>query len=173
MQSFDSILQVKNGKNNNNALSIVISEWKSSESSLIMNAAECNVEDESEAWIVIQEEVNEQIKKYIAALAKQLEDLTRLIPGMSTAQQPNNYPKAGASSCFSAAVTSLTDFEGNSVVFTVTSLRQTKLQSSNKTMAVERNRKGPWWVAYHEIVDNFQASQFPATTNISCSLGSW
>ena len=72
MQSFDSIWQLKNGKNNENALSIVISESNSSESSLIMNAAECNVEDESEACIVLQEEFNEQIKKYIAPLTKQL-----------------------------------------------------------------------------------------------------
>ena len=66
-----------------------------------MSASECIVEDESEAGILTQEEVNDQIRSYIDPLTKQLEDLIRLIQGMSRAKQPNNYPRAATSVKFS------------------------------------------------------------------------
>ena len=52
-----------------------------------MNAPERNVENEFEVRTVTQEKANEQIRSY---MTKQLEDLTWLIQGISTAQQPNN-----------------------------------------------------------------------------------
>ena len=60
-----------------------------------MNAPECNVQ--SEARILTQEEVNEQIRSYIAHPTIHQEDLTWLIQGRSTAQHPNNDPRAGTS----------------------------------------------------------------------------
>ena len=48
----------------------------------------CEFEDEPEARILTQKEVIEQISSHISPLTKQLEDLTELIKGMSTSQQP-------------------------------------------------------------------------------------
>ena len=101
MQSFDSIRQLKNGNMYDTTVSTIMTN--SPESSPVTNASECKVEDEPEARILTQVEVIEQIRFHIAPLTKQLEDLTRLIQGMSTAQQLNSYPRAGTSGNFSAA----------------------------------------------------------------------
>ena len=79
-----------------------MSENNSTESSPVRNAPECNVEDEPEVYILTQEDVNEQIGSHIAPLTKQLEDMTRLIQGMTTAQNPTSHPRAGTSASFSA-----------------------------------------------------------------------
>ena len=60
-----------------------------------------------ETRILTQGEVDEQISSYIASLTRQLEDLTRLIQGMSTARGPNFSPRAGNSASSSAASPSL------------------------------------------------------------------
>ena len=46
----------------------------------------------SEARILALKEVNEQIRSYIVPLTKQLEDLTRLIWGIFSAEHRNIYP---------------------------------------------------------------------------------
>ena len=58
---------------------------------------------EYETRILTQEEVNEQIKNYSAIVTRQLEDLTRMIQGMSTSHWPNFSPRAGISASSSAA----------------------------------------------------------------------
>ena len=40
-----------------------------------------------------QEAVNEQIRRFIAPLTRQLEELTRLVQGMTTSRHPNYYPR--------------------------------------------------------------------------------
>ena len=40
-----------------------------------------------------QEAVNEQIRGFIGPLTRQLEELTRLVQGMTTLRHPNSYPK--------------------------------------------------------------------------------
>ena len=53
-----------------------------------------NVEGEvSEIQMVIHEAVNEQIRRFIAPLIRQLEELTRLVQGMNTTRHPNHYPR--------------------------------------------------------------------------------
>ena len=80
-----------------------MTENNNTECSPIMKAPERNVDDEPEVHVLTQEEVNEQIKSHIAHVTRQLEVLTRLIQGMSTAQHPTFYPGAGAGASFSAA----------------------------------------------------------------------
>ena len=53
-----------------------------------------NVEGEvPEFQTLTQEPVNEQIRGFIAPLTRQLEELTRLVQGMTTSQHPNSYPR--------------------------------------------------------------------------------
>ena len=53
-----------------------------------------NVEGEvSEIQTLTQEAVNEQMKGFIAPLNRQLEELTRLVPGMTITRHPNHYPR--------------------------------------------------------------------------------
>ena len=64
---------------------------------------EDDVNSETEARILTHDDVNEQIRSYIALLTKQLEDLTRLLQGMLSTQQRNAYPRAATSDSFSIA----------------------------------------------------------------------
>ena len=51
-----------------------------------------DVESENpEIQTLIQEEVNEQIRGFIAPLIHQLDDSTRLVQRMSTSKHPNSY----------------------------------------------------------------------------------
>ena len=49
---------------------------------------EDDVNSETEAWTLTQEDINEQVIFYIAQLTKQLEDFTRLIQGLSLDYHP-------------------------------------------------------------------------------------
>ena len=82
-----------NNKNKNNRF----------ETKLIISAHEIGTRNESEAPILLKEEVNNEIRKYIARLSKQLRELTRLIQGKPRAHRPNVPSKAGTSAKFSAA----------------------------------------------------------------------
>ena len=63
------------------------------EESCNRNASE-NVEGEvPEPQTLIKEAVNEQIRGFIAPLTHQLEELTQLVPGMTTSGHPNSYPR--------------------------------------------------------------------------------
>ena len=74
-----------------------MSESKSSEINPIMSAHENYVRKKSEARILTQEKIDEQIKNYIALLTRRLEDLIWLIQRMSTAHRPNFFARAGVS----------------------------------------------------------------------------
>ena len=53
-----------------------------------------NVDGEiPEIQTLTQEAVNEQIRRFIAPLTRQLEELTRLVQGMTTSCYPNPYPR--------------------------------------------------------------------------------
>ena len=61
---------------------------------LANRSASENVEGEVlEVQTLTQEAVNEQIRGFIAPLTRQLEELTRLVQGMTTSRHPNTYPK--------------------------------------------------------------------------------
>ena len=80
-----------------------MSENSSSGNDPALNCHEDEVNGESKARILTQEDVNEQIRSCIAPQTKQLDGLTRLIQGMPSAQQTNIYSRAGTSASFSAA----------------------------------------------------------------------
>ena len=53
-----------------------------------------NVEGEiTEFQALTHEAVNEQIRGFIPRLTLQLEELTRLVQGLSTSRHPNSYPR--------------------------------------------------------------------------------
>ena len=85
MPIFETILESKNGENYKTATSSTFNKSNSYETNPIMSIYEIKTDNESKACILTQEEVNEQIKKYISRLAKHLEDLIRLIQAMYTA----------------------------------------------------------------------------------------
>ena len=68
-----------------------------------MSAHEDKVNNDSEATILTQEEVDEHIINCFTPLNKQLGDLTRLIQEMSTAHGPSHSPRAGRNASYSAA----------------------------------------------------------------------
>ena len=103
MLAFDTSRFLRNGKKYKTATNTNISENSSSGNDPAMGSHEDEVSSESEAPILTQEDINEQIRCYIAFQTKQLEGLVRLIQGMSSALQPNIYPRAGTSASFSAA----------------------------------------------------------------------
>ena len=69
-----------------------MTKFSCSETSNLLNTRRGNTDSASEARILTQEEVDEQIKTYNAPLTKQLEDLTQLLQGMSSAYQTNLFP---------------------------------------------------------------------------------
>ena len=80
-----------------------MTESNSAESNLIMNAPKRNVQDEPEVLAPTQQELKDQMKKLISLLARQIEDLTGLIQGMTTAQHPTADPRMGTGHRFSVA----------------------------------------------------------------------
>ena len=74
-----------------------------SETNTLVNAHGSKADSESGARILTQEEVDEQIKNKINPLTRQLEDLTRLIEGMSTAHRQNFSSRASTSANSSVA----------------------------------------------------------------------
>ena len=71
-----------------------MTETESSEISALLNAHWDTTEFESEARMLTQEGVGEQINTYIAPLTKHLEDFTRLTQGMSSVHRKNFSPRA-------------------------------------------------------------------------------
>ena len=80
-----------------------MSESNSTETSPIMNAPECDVEDEPELHILTQQKAKEQAINHKAPLTKQLNNTTRLIQGMTITQHPTSYPRACRIDSFSTA----------------------------------------------------------------------
>ena len=97
------IRDLKNGTKYESDLNTRMSEYNSSEANSIMSAHESNNDNESETRIFTQEEVDEQIKNYIDPVTSQLEHLSRLIQGMSTAHRPNLSPRECTTTSSSAA----------------------------------------------------------------------
>ena len=101
MPAFDTVRESRSEKKYETATNTNLSESNSSETKPIMNAHLDDIKNESEARIPTQEEVDEQIRNVINPLNKQLEDLTQLTQGMSTAHRPDLV--LGTSASFSAA----------------------------------------------------------------------
>ena len=97
MKSFDSTRQLVNAKKQDNANSIKMIESNRTESSPIVNLTERNVKDEPEVHVLTRERVNDEIQNHSVSLTKQLEDMSRLIRRMTTAQHPTSCPRVGNS----------------------------------------------------------------------------
>ena len=82
------IWELRNGKKHETATNSDKNENNRSETNPIMSAHGNNTDKGSETRILTQEEVDEQIRNYIAPLIRQLEDLTWLVQKMSTAHRP-------------------------------------------------------------------------------------
>ena len=78
-------------------------EINSSKTSDLPNGHRDNGDSEIEARILTRQEVCRQIKNYIAPVTKKLEDLSRLIKGLSSVHQTNPSPTASTSVYSSAA----------------------------------------------------------------------
>ena len=76
MQTFDSIHELRNGKRYNTAKTTTFSENNSSKGCLTLNSHEINDNEGPEICLLTQNEVNEQIKGFIAPDTRQLDDLT-------------------------------------------------------------------------------------------------
>ena len=107
MPVFNKHKELRNVKKYGTLTTNRVTETNSSESNDFLNALRGNADSESEARILTQEKVDEQIRTYCALLIRQLEDLNRLIQRMSSVHQQNLSSKAGTSDSSTAAGPSL------------------------------------------------------------------
>ena len=84
---------LRNGKRYQTLIEHTMSNHDSTEEMANRSSPE-NVKGEvPESQTLTQETVNEQIRRFIAPLTRQLEELTRLVQGMTTSGHPNFYPR--------------------------------------------------------------------------------
>ena len=84
--------ELRNGERYQASIERIMSDDGSTEEIANGNSSE-NVEREvSEIQTLTQVAVNEQIRGFISPLTRQLEELTRLVQGMTTSRRPNFYP---------------------------------------------------------------------------------
>ena len=85
--------ELRNGKRYKTSDERQMSHHSSSEEIANWSSSE-NVDGEKpEIQTLTQKAVNEQIRGFITPLTRQLDELTRLVQGMSTSRHPNSYPK--------------------------------------------------------------------------------
>ena len=85
--------ELRNGKRYNPCIHRRMSENGGIAEDVTGNLTEIVYAEVSEIQILTQEAVNQQIKRFISALTRQLEELTRLVQGMVTTTHPSHYPK--------------------------------------------------------------------------------
>ena len=85
--------ELRNGKRYQTSDEREMSNHGSTEETANRSSSE-NVDGEiPQIQTLTQDAVNEQIRGFIAPLTRQLEELTRLVRGMSTSRHPNSYPR--------------------------------------------------------------------------------
>ena len=85
--------ELRNGKRDQMSSGRIMSNHGSTEEIGNRSSPE-NVEGETpEFQMLTQEAVNEQFRGFIAPLTIQLEELTRLVQGITTSRHPNSYPR--------------------------------------------------------------------------------
>ena len=104
MPTFDPYRELWNGKRYIMNTNDKIGENGSIENDRMDNPSENIGEDLPEDRLLTHEAVNEQMKKFIVPLTRQLKELTRLVRGMVTTPLPSNYPRAKYSAISGAAV---------------------------------------------------------------------
>ena len=106
MPVFGTLLELGNGKKYETNINTNMGKNNNSDTNPIMNANKNNTDNESETRILTQEEVDEQIRNYIAPFTGKLEYLTQLTQGMCTAHRSHLSPRASTKASSSAAVPS-------------------------------------------------------------------
>ena len=81
------------GKRYQTSIERIMSNHGSTEEIANRSSSEIVEGEIPEIQTLTQEAVNEQIRGFIAPLTRQLEELTRLVQGMTTSRHPNSYPK--------------------------------------------------------------------------------
>ena len=85
--------ELRNGKRYQTSIECTMSDHGSKEENATGISSE-NIKGEVSAiQTLIQEAFNEQIRGFIAPLTRQLQELTRLVQGMTTTWHPNYYPR--------------------------------------------------------------------------------
>ena len=107
MPVFNKHRELRDGKRYNTLPNSGMTATKISEHNDTLKTHKSNTNFEFEARILTQEEVDEQGRTYFAPLTKLLEDLTRLIQGMSSIHQINLPQRARTSANSSTAGPSL------------------------------------------------------------------
>ena len=85
--------ELTNGKRYGTSIERIMGDHGSTEENAPGISSENAEGDSSEIQTLPQEAFNEQIRGLIAPLTHQLEELTRLVQGMTTTQHPNHYPR--------------------------------------------------------------------------------
>ena len=80
-----------------------MSENGSIEENVTGNSSENVGGEVSEVQTLTEEAVNEQIKRFIAPLIRQLGELTRLVQGMVTTPHPSHYPRTAVGTTYGTA----------------------------------------------------------------------
>ena len=94
MLHYTDCRELRNGKRNQTSIERVMSNHSSTEEITNRSLSE-NVDGKiPEFQTLTQETINEQIRGFFAPLTRQLEELTRLVQGMTTSRHPNSYPRA-------------------------------------------------------------------------------
>ena len=101
MLSSTEYSELRNGKRYQTSIERTMRDHGSTEEIATEILSEKVEGEVSEIQTWTQEAVNEQIRGFIARLTRQLEELTRLVQGMTTTRHPNYYPRTefGTTSC--------------------------------------------------------------------------
>ena len=96
--------EVRNGEKIQLSIERLLSNHGSTEESPNRSSSE-NVEGEvSEFQTLTQEAVGKQIRVFVASLTRQLDELTRLVQGMTTSRHPNSQPSTELGTTCSTAM---------------------------------------------------------------------
>ena len=85
--------EVRNEKRYQTSVERKMSHHGSTEELVNTSSSEIVAGKSQEIQTLTQEAVNEHIRRFIAPLTRQLEELTRPVQGMSTSRHPNSYPR--------------------------------------------------------------------------------
>ena len=120
MLSSTGYRELRNGKRYQRSIECTMSDHGSTEENATGISSE-NVEGEGpEIQTLTQEAVNEQIRGFIAPLTRPLEELTRLVQGMTTTPHPNHYRRIEFGTTSGTAITqSDTEIRGLSLIIAI------------------------------------------------------
>ena len=81
---------------------MTVTKSNGSESHSAMNSQEFNESEDPKIRTLTREEINEQIKSFVAQLTRQLEVLTHRVQGLLVASHPKHYPRTDMDASYNA-----------------------------------------------------------------------